>query len=184
LSPVSTVTRWTRVGCASRGARRRPIRCRHPEIRSPLCRRLSGAFIDADDLGDVRPFVAGTNPDFEGFARLHGVDAASSQQAPVEERIARPIREFNEPEAFVRAKPVDDTVDGWTGGCLEPGLAEPGSGAESTRLWVGISVEVATPRMTKNLISQLWFLVGWCPISRIERSAVACCRSDGVLASI
>jgi hypothetical protein len=51
-------------------------------------------------------------------------------------------------------------------------LAEPGSGSESTRLWVGISVEVATPRMTKILISQLWFLVDWCPISQIKRLAV------------
>jgi hypothetical protein len=53
-------------------------------------------------------------------------------------------------------------------------LAEPGSGSEGAWLRVvGISVEVATPRVTKILISQLWFLVGWCPISRIERLAVA-----------
>jgi hypothetical protein len=53
-------------------------------------------------------------------------------------------------------------------------LAEPGSGAESTGLWVvGVDVEVATPRMTKILISQLWFLVGSCPISGIERLAFA-----------
>ena len=51
-------------------------------------------------------------------------------------------------------------------------MAEPGSGAESTGLWVvGVDVEVATPRMTKILISQLWFLVDWCPISQIERLA-------------
>ena len=47
-------------------------------------------------------------------------------------------------------------------------------GAESARLWVvGISVDVATPRATKILISQLWFLVGSCPISGIERLAFA-----------
>jgi hypothetical protein len=121
----------------------------------------------------VWSLVSRTDADFEGFSGLHSVDAALSQQAPVEEGIARPIREFDEPEALVRAKPLDHSVDWWTGRCLEPGLAEPGSGSESTRLWVGISVEVATPRMTKILISQLWFLVGWCPISRIERLAVA-----------
>jgi hypothetical protein len=45
-------------------------------------------------------------------------------------------------------------------------------GSEGAGLWVvGISVEVATPRMTK--ISQLWFLVGSCPISRVERLTVA-----------
>jgi hypothetical protein len=130
--------------------------------------------IDTDDLGDVWPFVSRTDTDFEGLARLHGVDAALSQQARVEEGIARPIREFDEPEAFVGVEPLDDTLDGRAGRCLEPGLAEPGSGAKSTELWmVGIDVEVATPRMTKILISQLWFLVGSCPISRIERFAVA-----------
>jgi hypothetical protein len=111
---------------------------------------------------------------FDGLSRLHGVDAALSQQAPVEEGVARPIREFDESEPLLRAKPLDHPVHWWTGRCLEPGLAEPGSGSESTRLWVvGISVEVATPRVTKILISQLWFLVGWWPISRIERLAVA-----------
>jgi hypothetical protein len=56
--------------------------------------------IDADDLGDVRPLVAGANTNFDGLARLYGVDAALSQHAPVEEGVARPIREFDEPEAI------------------------------------------------------------------------------------
>jgi hypothetical protein len=100
--------------------------------------------------------VSRTDTDFEGFSGLHSVDPALSQQAPLEEGVARPIREFDEPEALVRAKPLDHPVDWWTGGRLEPGLAEPGSGAKSTGLWVvGISVEVATPRMTKILVSQL-----------------------------
>jgi hypothetical protein len=102
----------------------------------PWCRRLSGAAIDADDLGDVWPFVAGANTNFDAISRLHGVDAALSQHAPVEEGVAGPIREFDEPEAFVRIEPLDDTVDGWTGRCLEAGLAEPGSGSESTGPWV------------------------------------------------
>jgi len=58
--------------------------------------------------------VSWTDTDFEGFSGLHSVDPALSQHAPVEEGIARPIREFDEPEALVRAKPLDDTVDGWT----------------------------------------------------------------------
>jgi len=121
----------------------------------------------------VWPFVAGASTNFDGLARLHGVDAALSQHAPMEEGVAGPIREFDEPEALVGVEPLDDTVDRGTGRCLEPSLAEPGSGAEGTGLWVvGISVEVATPRVAKILISQLWFLVGWCSISRIKRLAV------------
>ena len=92
----------------------------------------------------------------------------------MEEGVAGPIREFDEPEAFVGAEPLDHPVDWWTGRCLEPRLAEPGAGSKGTGLWVvGISVKVATPRMTKILVSQLWFLVGWCPISQIERLGVA-----------
>ena len=53
---------------------------------------------------------------FEGFTRLHGVDAALSQHAPMEEGIAGPIREFNEPEAFVVVEPFDDPLDWWTRG--------------------------------------------------------------------
>ena len=105
----------------------------------------------------MRPRVARADPNFEGFARLHGVDAALRQHAPVEEGVAGPIREFNEPEAFVGVEPFDDPLDWRTGRCFER-LAEPGSDSESTGLWVvGIGVEVATPRMTKILISQLWF---------------------------
>jgi hypothetical protein len=100
--------------------------------------------------------VSRTDTDFEGFTRLCGVEPALSQHAPMEEGVARPIREFDEPEAFVGVEPLDDTLDRGTGRYLEPGLAEPGSGSESAWLWVvGISAEVATPRVTKVLISQL-----------------------------
>ena len=120
------------------------------------------------------PFVTRTDADFEGFSRLYGVDPALSQHAPVEEGVAGPIREFDKPEAFLGIEPLDDTMDRWTGRCLEPGLAEPALGAEGTGLWVvGVDVEVATPRMTKILISQLWFLVGSCPDHNVERLAVA-----------
>ena len=97
-----------------------------------------------------------TDADFEGFSGLYGGDPALSQHTAVEEGVAGPIRQFDEPEAFLGVEPLDDSVDRGTGGCLEPGLAEPGSGAESAGLWmVGVSVDVATPRMTKILISQL-----------------------------
>jgi hypothetical protein len=82
----------------------------------------------------------------------------------VEEGIARLIREFDEPEAFVGVEPLDDTSDGRAGRWLEPGLAEPGSGAESTGLrMLGIGVEVTTPRMTKILISQTLVPGGFVP---------------------
>jgi hypothetical protein len=100
------------------------------------------------------PLVAGADPHFDGFARLNGSDPTLGQHASMKEGVAGPIREFDEPEAFVGVEPLDDPVDGRTGRCLEPGLAEPGSGSESTRLWlVGIGVEVATPRMAKILLS-------------------------------
>ncbi len=106
----------------------------------------------------MRPRVAGADPNFEGFTRLHGVDAALSQHAPVEEGVAGPIREFDKSKPLFGVEPLDDSVDLGTGRCLEPGLAEARPGSESTGLWVvGIGVEVATPRMTKILISQLWF---------------------------
>ena len=95
---------------------------------------LSGGAIDADDLGDVWSLVSGADTDFEGLSRPHGVDAALSQHAPVEEGIAGPLREFDEPKAFVGVEPLDDTLDRGTGRCLEPGLGEPGSGSESAWL--------------------------------------------------
>jgi hypothetical protein len=100
--------------------------------------------------------VAGTNPDFEGFARLHGVDPALGQYASMKEGIAGTIGEFDESEALVRVEPFNDTVNRGTGRCLEGRSAEPGWGFESAGLWVvDVSVEVATPRMTKILVSQL-----------------------------
>ena len=110
--------------------------------------------------GDVWPFVSRANADFEGFAWLHRSDVAPTQHAPMEESVARPIGEFYEAKPLFGFEPFDDCTDRRTGGCLKRCSVEPGSGSESTGLWVvGISVEIATPRMTKNLISQLWFLV-------------------------
>ncbi len=143
-------------GLLDRCIRRCPVGCRRPEIRSPWCRRLSSAPIDADDLGGVWSLVTRTDADFEHFTRLHDVDAALSQHAPVEEGVAGPIREFNKPEAFVGVEPLDDPVDRGTGRVFER-LAEPGSGSERAgglRL-VRVGVELATRQMTKILISQL-----------------------------
>jgi hypothetical protein len=55
-----------------------------------------------------------TNADFDGFTRLQGVDATLSQHTSMEEGVAGPIREFYEAEAFLRAEPLDESVDGRT----------------------------------------------------------------------
>ena len=95
-----------------------------------------------------------TNSDFEGIAGLYGVDADLSQHAPMEEGIARPIEEFDEAKSLLGTEPFDGPTDRWTGRGLEGRSVELGSGAENTRLWlVGISVEVATPRITEILMS-------------------------------
>ena len=77
--------------------------------------------------------VSRTATDFERFSGLHSVDAALSQQAPVEEGIARPIREFDESKALLRVEPLDGTVDRGTGGRLD-------------RLVASQTVRLANPR--------------------------------------
>ena len=73
----------------------------------------------------------------------------------MEEGIAGSIGQFDKSKPLFGVEPFDDGADRWTGGCLER-LAEPGAGSEATGLWVvGVSVEVAAPRMTKILLSQL-----------------------------
>ena len=74
----------------------------------------------------MRPFVSGTDADFEGLALLHGVDAALSQHTPMEEGVAGPIGEFDEPEPLLGVEPLNDPVDRGTGRVFER-LAEPGS---------------------------------------------------------
>jgi len=87
---------------------------------------------------------------------LNSADAALGQHASMQKRIARPIGEFNEAKSLFGAEPFDDPADRWPRRGLEPGLGEPGSGAECTRLRVGgISVELAMPQVTEVLIS-LW----------------------------
>jgi hypothetical protein len=78
--------------------------------------------------------MTGTNTNFEGFARLNSGDPTLGQHAPMQERIARPIREFNEAKSLFGAEPFDDPTDRWTGGCLEGCSAKAGSGSESTGL--------------------------------------------------
>src|SRR5215469_12272431 len=100
------------------------------------------------------PLVAGADPHFEGFSRLNSRDPTLGQHASMKEGVAGPIREFNEAKPFFGAEPFNDSTDRWTGRGLKPGLAEPGSGSESAGLrLVGIGVELATPRMTKILLS-------------------------------
>ena len=99
------------------------------------------------------------NTDFENFARLNSVNPALGQHASMNESIARPIGEFHETKSLFGAEPLDDPADGWPGRSLEAGLAEPGSGAECTRLSVlGIGVKLATPRIAEILMSQVGFL--------------------------
>jgi len=100
------------------------------------------------------PFVSWTDAHFEGFARLHSIVSALSEHTPMEEGVPRPIGEFDEAKAFLGIKPLDDTADRWTGRGLKSGLAKPGASAERARLWVvGLGVGVATPRLTKILLS-------------------------------
>ena len=66
------------------------------------CRRDSGASIEAQQLGHVRPLVAGANANFEGFSWLYATDPALGQDASVEQGVARPIGEF---DASSTAKP-------------------------------------------------------------------------------
>ena len=128
-----------RAGLLDRCAGRWPVRCPRPETRSSLCHWSGGAAIDAEDFGDVWPFVSWADAHFEGFTRLHCVDPALSEDAPMEEGVARPIGEFDEAKPLLGIEPLDDTTDWW-------------------RPWVvGNGVELATPRMSKILISQLWF---------------------------
>jgi hypothetical protein len=99
--------------------------------------------------------VSRTNSRFEGITGLHSVDPTLSQNASMKEGVPGPVGEFDEAKALLGIKPFDDAPDRRTGGGLERGLVEPVSGAEGTGLWViGINVKVATPRMTKILISQ------------------------------
>ncbi len=117
--------------------------------------------MDAQHLRYVRSLMAGTDSNFESIAGLYGADAGSRQHTPVEEAVAGLIGKFDETKSLLWAEPFDDCSDGRARRYLEPGLREPGSSAESTRLWVmGISVEVATPRMAEILVSQSWFLSG------------------------
>ena len=108
--------------------------------------------------------MTGPYTNFQGFARLNSAYPVLSQHASVQEGIARPIGEFDETKPLVGAEPFDNATDGWPGRGLEPGLAEPRSGAECARFLVlGISVELATPQITEILMSQLGFLEGEIP---------------------
>ena len=79
----------------------------------------------------------------------------------MEKSVAGTIGEFGEPKPLFRVEPLNDCSDGRTGGCLEPGFAEARSAAKRTGLWVvGISAELATPRMAEILVSQTWFPSG------------------------
>jgi hypothetical protein len=133
--------------------------------------------------------MARTNTNLEGFSWLYGADPALGQHASVKESVARrigefiakPVRQFDEAKSLFRAEPFNNSTDSRAGRCLEPGLAEARSGAESTRLRVvGISVEIATPRITKILMSQFWFLEGDARLARDSEARRPLAVTDGI----
>ena len=76
----------------------------------------------------------------------------------MEEGVSGAIGELDKAETFVVVEPLDDPSNRCTrrGFSERPGVLRPLS--ETTRLWtigVGIGVEVATPRLTKILVSHL-----------------------------
>jgi hypothetical protein len=108
--------------------------------------------------------VSRTDAHFEGFARLNEIDPALSEDTPMKEGVAGTIREFDEPKAFLGIEPLDDSTNWRARRCVQGGSVEAGTGAKGTRLHViGIGVEVATPRMTKILLSHFsswrWLLI-------------------------
>jgi hypothetical protein len=132
-------------GLFDRRLRRSFRRCGRSESQSAFCGRGSGARINAQYLCDVWSFVARTNTNFEGVTRLYDPEPVLSQHGSMKERIAGPIEEFDEAKAFLGTEPFDRPLHWRAGWWLEPGLAEPGSGAECARLWViGIGVGVAS----------------------------------------
>jgi hypothetical protein len=82
-------------GLFERGTGRWPARCRLTEARSYLGHGSSSARIDGQHLGDVRPFVAGADTNFERFSWPDGGDPAMSQYASVKEGVTGTIREFD-----------------------------------------------------------------------------------------
>ena len=78
-------------GFLDRCVGRWPARCCLSEARSAWRSWSSRTGIDAQHLGDVWPFVSGTNPDFQGIPRLHGVDAPLSENCLMEKSVAGTI---------------------------------------------------------------------------------------------
>jgi len=80
----------------------------------------------------------------------------------MQERVARPIGEFNEAKPLFGAEPFNDPTDRWTGRGLHGCSVEPGSVAECTRLRVvGFGVEITTPRTMEVSVSH------WLPKLRL-----------------
>ena len=106
--------------------------------------------------------------DFQGVPRLHGVDAPELSDGSGDAFLHGSVL-AGEPKSLFGVEPLYDRSHGRTGGCLEPGSAEARPGAESTRLWVvGISVEVAMPRITEILMSHFSSWKVWC-LDQFER---------------
>ena len=76
----------------------------------------------------MRSLVAGADAHFEGFAGLDSGDPALGQHASMQERIARPIGEFNKAKSLFGVEPFDDPADRWPGRGLKPGAGSTGVG--------------------------------------------------------
>ena len=96
--------------------------------------------------------MTGADAHLEGFSWLYAADPALGQHASVKESIARPIGQLEETKSLFKAEPFNSSADWRSGRCLEPSLAEARSRSECAGLsGVGVSVEVATPRIYGNL---------------------------------
>jgi len=95
--------------------------------------------------------VAGAKSNFESFTGLDSTDPPLSEDAAMQEGVARPIGEFDKAKPLLGAEPFDHSIDWRAGRCLEPGLAEARSSSKGTGLrLVGFNVEVTTPRITES----------------------------------
>src|SRR5262245_53444345 len=99
------------------------VRFRRLETGSAWGRGNSRARINAHDLGDVWPFVAGTNTNFENVAGLYHPEPILGQHGSMQECVAGPIGEFDKAKSF---SGLNHLTTPWTGG----------SEGASNRLWL------------------------------------------------
>src|SRR5207302_11029509 len=157
VEAFNSVVPLDRAALLAARSERRPVG--GPPEAGARTRRGGGAGIDADDFGHLRSSLSRRDADLEGLARVHRGDADAAQHGSVQERIARPVGQLDEAEAFFRFEPFDHGVDRRAGGFLETrsaAAAEPRCRAEITwRRFVFLIVEGApTPRPKISILVQ------------------------------